>query len=99
MAKRYARKRIGPLIELVPMCPLCRASIYWTMYSGREGTRSEAYCANNTSATRLIVDPKNMRACQWAGYAIRNKNGAVDIFSIDGGTVPHKVIRHDKVSI
>ena len=96
MGKRYIRKTIGPSIELVPMCPLCRASIYWSMYSGREGAETVAYCANNSSATRIIIDPANMVSCTWEGYARRNKHGFVDIFNSDGSAVPHRIVRRDQ---
>jgi len=96
MAKRYARKLIGAQIELVPMCPQCRGSIYWSMYGGREGDRAEAYCSNNASASRIIIEPEKMVTCHWEGYVLRNRNGAVDIFSIDGCSVPHKVVRYRK---
>jgi hypothetical protein len=99
MSKRYARKLIGPAIELIPMCPLCRGSIYWTMYGGREGQTAEAYCSNNVIATRIMIDPMNMITCKWEGYVVRNKNGAVDIFSSGGAAVPHKVLRHNKTVI
>ncbi len=96
MGRRYTKKQIGRDIELVPMCPLCRADIYWSLHSGVPGAESLAYCANNGSATRMIVDPTNVYMCTWEGVVRRNRDGSVDIFGIDGSVVPHRVNRNDQ---
>jgi hypothetical protein len=80
-------------LEMVPLCPLCRAEIYWILHSGVEGATNIAYCANNGSSTRVIVDPANMVSCKWEGIVRRNENGAVDIYNVDGSTVPHRVVK------
>lgn len=97
MGKRFIRKTIGPAIELVPMCPLCRANIYWSLYSGKPGAKAEAYCSNNIGASRIIFDTENIVTCEWSGYVVRNRHGTVDIYSNDGKAVPHKVVKHNPV--
>ena len=95
MGKRYTSKQIGPTVELIPMCPYCRADIYWKLHSGDEGARGAAQCANSPNATRIMVDPNNIITCEWAGIVIRNKDGSVDIFNIDETPVPYRVIRRN----
>jgi hypothetical protein len=93
MGKRYTSRRVGPGIELVPMCPNCRADIYWKLHSGVSGAQGSANCANHQSATRIIYDIDNIITCEWVGIVIRNKDGSVDIFNMDGSPLPHRVIK------
>jgi hypothetical protein len=96
MGRRYTTRSITDNIELVPVCPRCRASVYWSLHSGLEGAQSYAHCANNMSATRIILKPGEMMSCDWEGIVVRNKNGTVDIFNIDGSAVPYRVVKHDQ---
>ncbi len=93
MGKRYTSRHMGHGIELIPMCPNCRADIYWKLYTGVPGARGAANCANHHSATRIIMDLDNIITCEWVGMVIRNKDGSVDIFNMDGSPLPQRVIR------
>jgi hypothetical protein len=59
-------------------CPKCGSAIKWTLHSSQEGARSVAYCANSLSASRTdIVKLRELMACSWKGYVIRQKDGGV----------------------
>ena len=86
-------KETGERFELVPMCPMCRAAIYWSLISGQPGATASAHCANNMSSTRIITDPRNMLICEWEGTVIRLDDGDVNIYDKDNRLVPHRVVR------
>jgi hypothetical protein len=83
--------------KLVPMCPLCRGDIYWTMHNSAVGSRAGAYCSNNPNATRIILNPAHIVSCLWEGMVVRNKAGSVDLFSKDGHMVPYRVVKGAKL--
>ena len=82
--------------ELVPMCPLCRGRIYWSLHAGTVGAESVAHCSNHPSSTRVIIVKQDLtiNSCMWEGIVRRNKDGGVDILNKDGSPVPTRVVRH-----
>jgi len=93
MRRAYINKETGEHLKLVPICPKCRASIYWSLISGVEGAHAPAHCANNASATRIITDLENMLICDWEGVVVRMRDGEVNIYDKKKRLVPHKVVR------
>ncbi len=93
MGRKFKNKQTGAIIELIPICPLCRAQIHWSMHGGQIGDSSPANCANNLTATRIIINPENIITCNWAGIVVRNKFRDVDIFNKDGTPVPHRAVK------
>lgn len=96
MGRGYKTRTMEEAMELVPMCPRCRANIHWSLRNGTPGAQGYASCGNGPSATRILFDPTNMIICNWKGIVVRNKNGAVDIFNEDGTMVPHRVVKYDQ---
>ena len=91
MGRTYWDKRNGCRVELIPLCPKCKAPIYWTLISGVVGATGHAYCANSGTATRIIVDVREMYVCDWEGIVWRAEGGTVDIYDQEFRPVPHKV--------
>jgi len=75
------------------MCPMCRAPIYWSLISGKPGASAPAHCANNGSATRIIIDPRNIFICDWEGTVVRMPDGDVRVYNEDNRLVPHRAVR------
>ncbi len=92
MKGAYVNKETGERYELIPMCPMCRAPIYWSLISGVMGAEAPAHCANNMSSTRIITDPRNMHICEWEGKVVRMRNGDVRIYNLDNRLVSHRVV-------
>ena len=93
MGRIYVNKTTGERVEFVPICPKCRAAIYWSLMSGVTGARTSAHCANNISATRIIKDLETMITCNWEGFAIRRADNEVDIYDKKMRLVPQRIIR------
>ena len=93
MRRVYVNKTTGERVEFIPLCPKCRADIYWSLTSGKEGARGQAHCANNMAATRIITDPRTMIICDWEGVVIRRADQEVDIYDKKMRIVPQRIIR------
>ena len=96
MGRSYINKETGEHIELVPICPKCRAAIYWSLTSGVPGARSVAHCANNLAVTRVITDPRNMISCDWEGIVMRMEDNDVSIYNDKMRLVPYKIVRKQR---
>jgi len=93
MGQMYYDNGDGCTVELQPVCPQCKANVYWTLVSGREGATGIATCANHESATRIIVDISAMYICAWEGIVMRCKDGSVIIYDKSMRKVPYRVER------
>ena len=93
MGQMYYDSDAGCTVELKPVCPRCRANVYWTLVSGREGATGIATCANHASATRIIVDISEMHICEWEGIVMRCEDGSVIIYDKSMRKVPYRVER------
>jgi len=91
MGLTYWDQHNGCAVELVPVCPRCKANIYWTLISGKPGARGPARCANNMSSTRIITDPEHIITCDWEGVVVRAYGGGVNIYDENLSQLPHKV--------
>ena len=91
MGLTYWDQRSGRVVELVPVCPRCKANIYWSLHSVAAGAIGPAHCANNMSATRIITNPEHMITCDWEGTVMRDADGGVTIYDQNMRRLPHKV--------
>jgi len=93
MGPDYVYTESGEKVRLVPVCPMCRAHIRWTLYGGRKGAQAPATCANNIEATRIFTKLSELITCDWEGIVERNKDGSVKIFNKDGTKIPKQAIK------
>ena len=86
MGPDYVYTESGEKIRLVPVCPMCRAHIRWTLYSGQKGAQAPATCANNIEATRIFTKLSEF-------IVERSKDGSVNVFNKDGTKIPKQAIK------
>jgi len=59
-------------------CPDCGSIIKWNLESSKSGAESMVHCSNNLMASRIdIKSLRNLKACFWKGYAVRQKDGSI----------------------
>ena len=59
-------------------CPDCGSIIKWSLISPKSGAESVVHCSNNLAASRIgIQELKDLKACFWKGYVVRQKDGGI----------------------
>ena len=59
-------------------CPDCGSIIKWSLISSKFGAQSVVHCSNSLAASRVdIQELKDLKACFWKGYAVRQKDGGI----------------------
>jgi len=82
-----------PNYDLVPLCPQCRARIYWRGYGIGPGEAGTATCSRSPKSTQIMFDPETAYMCTWEGIAKRNDDGTVTVYGHDGSRVPYRIIK------